>query len=315
MYDDSVRTNKAWEETPLNWNCPTCKRHKQMLVRRDRSNGTFASLEDHHDHIHRYVFDRAAELQCQLRLNTVLDEDENRFLTRWLVPFFERFRRTLICGDCNAADAAAKAKIPEVCRYFSFSPREIGRFIDAQPGKPHSIDPSIAGEIYQESLETHNYRKLLADTLIARMLNQNRLWGEALSGPSRAHYRSVSQAASSEISGWAMDWDTPFKGKDNNIGGPRWHLFAPEKKTQRSSRKRRRSSLDEVESKHRVPKRTLSPIRSTPSNRDDLEWTEAEDARLLSLATKGEAVSDLAMDFGKSELEVTRRLEVLLGKR
>lgn len=43
-----------------------------------------------------------------------------------------RFPRTLICGDCNSADGAAKRKLglPE---HWSFSPIEIGQFVSVAP--------------------------------------------------------------------------------------------------------------------------------------------------------------------------------------
>lgn len=43
-----------------------------------------------------------------------------------------RFPPTLICGDCNSADGAAKRKLglPED---WSFSPEEIARFVAAAP--------------------------------------------------------------------------------------------------------------------------------------------------------------------------------------
>lgn len=59
-----------------------------------------------------------------------------------------RFRQTLICGDCNSADGAAKRKLglPES---WSFPPADIGSFVTVAPHSGATrIDYDCARQIY-----------------------------------------------------------------------------------------------------------------------------------------------------------------------
>lgn len=62
-----------------------------------------------------------------------------------------RFEETVICGDCNSADSAAKRKLG-LPGNFSFSPREIAQFVKCAPhtGKTE-IDYGKAQEIFAAS--------------------------------------------------------------------------------------------------------------------------------------------------------------------
>ncbi len=63
----------------------------------------------------------------------------------------ERFPTTLICGDCNSADGAAK-KFLGLPRTWSFSPSEIGRFVTVVPHSGRTvIDYDGARSIYERS--------------------------------------------------------------------------------------------------------------------------------------------------------------------
>jgi hypothetical protein len=60
-----------------------------------------------------------------------------------------RFSQALICGDCNSADGAAKRKL-KLPGNFSFSPRELARFVRCVPhsGKTE-INHKAALEIFR----------------------------------------------------------------------------------------------------------------------------------------------------------------------
>lgn len=59
-----------------------------------------------------------------------------------------RFPKTLICGDCNAADGAAKRKL-KLPSDWSFSPAEIGRFVQVRAySGATTIDYDLARSIY-----------------------------------------------------------------------------------------------------------------------------------------------------------------------
>jgi hypothetical protein len=62
----------------------------------------------------------------------------------------KRFPTTLICGDCNAADAAAKRKLP-LPEIWSFSPEEIRQFVRVTPHSGRTvIDYDKAWDIFCE---------------------------------------------------------------------------------------------------------------------------------------------------------------------
>ena len=65
-----------------------------------------------------------------------------------------RFPKTLICGDCNSADGAAKRKLGLPATW-SFTPAEISAFISVSPHSGATkIDYAIAQRIY-EALGSH----------------------------------------------------------------------------------------------------------------------------------------------------------------
>lgn len=62
-----------------------------------------------------------------------------------------RFTGTLMCGDCNSADGAAKRKLGLPASW-SFSPREIGQFVTVTPHSGKTvIDYEIADALYREA--------------------------------------------------------------------------------------------------------------------------------------------------------------------
>lgn len=59
-----------------------------------------------------------------------------------------RFPQTVICGDCNAADGAAKRKL-KLPAEWSFSPDEIRQFVKTTPHSGRTIiDYDVAAAIY-----------------------------------------------------------------------------------------------------------------------------------------------------------------------
>lgn len=119
------------------WRCPACGRSAQELVRwteirgatwreqfgDDFGMGFTVVLTEHHCHGH------------------------------------GRFTPTLICGDCNSADGAAKRKLglPES---WTYSPAEIAKFVSvtAHSGRT-TIDYVEAQAIYERALATERFRK------------------------------------------------------------------------------------------------------------------------------------------------------------
>lgn len=63
-----------------------------------------------------------------------------------------RFAEALICGDCNAADGAAKRRL-RLPAAWSFSPTEIGRFVKVVPHSGATrIDYDQARRIYDDAI-------------------------------------------------------------------------------------------------------------------------------------------------------------------
>lgn len=64
-----------------------------------------------------------------------------------------RFPQTLICGDCNSADGAAKRKL-RLPRSWSFAPSEIGQFVSTQPHSGQTtINYAVAQRIYDAACQ------------------------------------------------------------------------------------------------------------------------------------------------------------------
>lgn len=159
--------DQNWASVSQDWACPCCLRPKVELARKLASGVLLAHLHEHHDHIHDYM---AARLQ----------ETYGSEWPRGIPPgtyelehsgslMIERFERTLICEDCNAADAAAKAKSSRIDSYFSFRPSEIANFITSRPNRPHGIDADKAGAIWEVEQADFLERITLADHLIAHI--------------------------------------------------------------------------------------------------------------------------------------------------
>jgi predicted Fe-S protein YdhL (DUF1289 family) len=124
---DGAHSPTLWEHVPESWRCPGCGRSKFEIMRwtnRKVKNSIkcspykdwMAVLHRHHDH---------AENSTKIR-----------------------FDETVICHQCNIADAAAKKKL-NLDGCFSFSPSEIRRFVKATPHSKHQIDYNKAREIYE----------------------------------------------------------------------------------------------------------------------------------------------------------------------
>jgi hypothetical protein len=118
------------------WRCPSCERSKYELLRwtmlypnsPHKHEGWAAGVHEHHDH--------GAE-------------------ATWVAGRLlyggqpQRFLPTVVCEQCNSADASAKKKL-KLPSSFSFSPVEIGRFVVATPHGWHLINYGIAQQIYHQ---------------------------------------------------------------------------------------------------------------------------------------------------------------------
>jgi hypothetical protein len=77
-------------------------------------------------------------------------DDQYRYSSEARPPgFCTRFVDTLLCEQCNSADASAKRKL-KLPENFSFSPAEIAMFVTATPNGWHLLDYDIASRIYAQ---------------------------------------------------------------------------------------------------------------------------------------------------------------------
>lgn len=159
--------DQNWASVPQDWTCPCCLRPKIELARKLSNGVLLAHLHEHHDHIHDYM---AARLQ----------ETYGKEWPRGIPPgtyelehsgsvMIERFERTLVCEDCNAADAGAKARSSGIDPYFSFRPSEIATFITSGTNRPHEIGADEARAIWEGGQIDFVERIALADHLIAHI--------------------------------------------------------------------------------------------------------------------------------------------------
>lgn len=121
-----------WKTLGPTWRCPSCGRMRNELIRWSLIRGPF--------------FKQAYGDQYGMGFTVSLTEHHCHRLEP---PY--RFEPTIICGDCNSADGAAKRKL-RLPATWSYTPCEIGSFTTVKPfsGKT-GIDYEKAWTIWQAS--------------------------------------------------------------------------------------------------------------------------------------------------------------------
>lgn len=126
---NGLHCGSIWREVlRTNWHCPCCDRTPYELVR-----------------------------WSEIRGPTWRERYADQYGMGWTVSFARhhchgsgRFQVTLICGDCNTADGAAKRKL-NLPKDWSFSPKEIAQFVRTQPHSGRTeVDYQMAREIYDD---------------------------------------------------------------------------------------------------------------------------------------------------------------------
>jgi hypothetical protein len=137
-------------------------------VRVTRQDVLFAKLELHHDHIHEYISNK---------LKSHFGNDWPRKIPKGTYDLehlgsllIERFENTIVCADCNSADAEAKKRIPGIHSSFSFRVEEIRQFIRAKPNTPHEISTDKAIAIWQDQAQDFQLRLNLAEQLFGHII-------------------------------------------------------------------------------------------------------------------------------------------------
>lgn len=165
---DRLDLNEAWAQTWVGWQCPCCLRRKCQIARLTDNGVLLCQLDWHHDHL----ADVAGDV---MRGNVIADVSTPLFLTRKqaceaAIPLIERFAPILLCNDCNAADAAMKARLgPDVPRAFSFSPQEIAAFIKPTPHLRHALDEDAGKTLWPDALAQFRERMAFAELMGERI--------------------------------------------------------------------------------------------------------------------------------------------------
>lgn len=134
---DGAHCGKIWLQLNESWCCPGCLRPKLELLRWTmlyphrpyKHMGWAAGVHEHHDH--------------------GMDAFGGRFFCD--SSYTPRFSPTVMCEQCNSADASAK-KALGLKSVFSFSPTEISRFITPTPHGWHILHYSVAEGIHKSIL-------------------------------------------------------------------------------------------------------------------------------------------------------------------
>jgi len=165
-------TNALFAGLPTDWRCPACSRARAQIPRVGSTNAEVAKAVEHHDHIKEYT---NASMRDKFGSDWVtkvpagIGEHLNR-IERFVVGFAP----TVVCEDCNNAEAKAK-QIVGAPKFFTFAPSEIRRFISGAPSRKHEVDPALAATVYSESKARYVMRIAVAERLYAEALAGN-LW-------------------------------------------------------------------------------------------------------------------------------------------
>lgn len=158
---DGAHLNRWWVMTPVTWKCPCCERSKAQIVRLNKHSYLTCQLHEHHDHMKDVVKALFEDFSTKQNI-VVADELSEKFAIKTAFSL-SAYDNTVICFDCNNADAMAK-KIVNAHKYFSFSPKQISEFLIVNSNEDHKIDPAKAQEVWQEAEPVFKVRMEMAKT-------------------------------------------------------------------------------------------------------------------------------------------------------
>ncbi|MBN3262172.1 hypothetical protein [Pectobacterium brasiliense] len=156
---DGAHLNKWWVMTPVEWICPCCRRKKSEIVRLNKNNFLSCQLHEHHDHMKEVVKSLFEEFSTKRKI-IVADALSERFAIKTAFSL-SAYDNTVICSDCNKADADAK-RLVKCHQFFSFSPTEISEFILAASNREHQINVEAAKKVWERVEPVFNIRMDMA---------------------------------------------------------------------------------------------------------------------------------------------------------
>ncbi len=169
-----VHFNKWWVRTDPSWKCTVCRRRKSQIVKINKHGDLSGQLHEHHDHMAEFLKNVFDDISSK-RKTRIADIDAEKFILR--ISFgLASYENTLVCSDCNKADATAKA-IVKAHKYFSFSPKDIASFIIVKNNDDHEISEENALRCYIDQKDIYKRRIELA-SYIAEIAADNEHWYE-----------------------------------------------------------------------------------------------------------------------------------------
>lgn len=189
--------NAWWVESPTSWVCSGCGRGKLEIARLNSNKEIMCHLVEHHDHMKDILKRRFQEMSVSLE-KVIASAQAEKFAKRSSM-MISSFENTVVCIDCNNADASAK-KVARAHPDFSFSPQEIKQFIISTPNQPHEINVEIARAIWKQNERTFALRLKIADH-IAKIAANNEDWFQPGEFTSTPEY--ITRSASKIISDWS----------------------------------------------------------------------------------------------------------------
>ncbi|MBP2858500.1 hypothetical protein J8657_12895 [Dickeya oryzae] len=157
---DGAHLNKWWVMTPVEWVCPCCRRKKSEIVRLNKNNFLSCQLHEHHDHMKEVVKSLFEEFSTKKKV-IVADALSERFAIKTAFSL-SAYDNTVICSDCNKADADAK-RLVKCHKFFSFSPKEISEFIYVTSNREHQINIEAAKKVWARAEPVFKIRLDLAE--------------------------------------------------------------------------------------------------------------------------------------------------------
>ena len=154
--------------TDMAWRCPACDRKKIDIARMTDNGVILCQLERHHDHLGDLAIRLLLEAACQDVPKSIIVQRKRTCAA--VLPLVERFAETLVCSDCNAADATMKKHLGGcVNRDFSFSPGELGRFIISAPNQAHDFNLAKGREVWARADAEFRDRLAFAEHMAHRL--------------------------------------------------------------------------------------------------------------------------------------------------
>lgn len=163
--------NSHWILSAQDWTCPCCERNKFAISRLGDKGQILGKLTIHHDHMGDAIKEEFT--RAFVTNGTDGPQVEGKSLVDRIGKAFAAHEEVLICEDCNNADTTVSRELG-LPKHFSFSVRQIKRFILPVPHAPHGIDFKAAQKVWLEAQPAYELRmRLIKEVSVAAATNQH----------------------------------------------------------------------------------------------------------------------------------------------